>query len=155
MDAGALEKVQVAAASVVAAALVASPANAGVVLQQPELKKVELCFVNGHSCFASPLQPNASRCALCLPRSSNAVPYGGPLPGFCTIANLQLFQEDAPAPAPVKREYKPFSVGLPSAPAPKAEGEKVAEAPKPKKAEAAESSSGPDLDPRSIALPGG
>lgn len=100
---GALEKVQVAAASVVAAALVASPANAGVILQQPELKK--------------------------------------------------LFQEDAPAPAPVKREYKPFSVGLPSAPAP-AEAEKAAEAPKAKKVEAAESSSGLDLDPRSIALPG-
>lgn len=54
----------------------------------------------------------------------------------------------------MKREYKPFSVGLPSAPAP-AEAEKAAEAPKAKKVEAAESSSGLDLDPRSIALPGG
>ncbi|GLC34659.1 hypothetical protein PLESTB_001237600 [Pleodorina starrii] len=98
---GAFEQVQVAAAAVAAAALLASPANAGVVLQQPELKKV--------------------------------------------------FQDDAPAPAPVKREFKGLAPpALPSA----------VEAPKPAAAAPAEkkkevvSEQGNDLDPRSIALPG-
>lgn len=38
--AGAFEQAQVAAAAFVAAAVIAAPANAGVVLQQPVLKKV-------------------------------------------------------------------------------------------------------------------
>ncbi|KAG2431297.1 hypothetical protein HYH02_013428 [Chlamydomonas schloesseri] len=96
---GAFEQAGAAAAAFVAAAAIASPANAGVVLQQPTLKKA--------------------------------------------------FQDDAPAPAPVKREFKGLSA--PSLPAAK-EAPKVA-AEKPKKAEAVESTSG-GLDPRSVALPG-
>ncbi|KAG2430454.1 hypothetical protein HXX76_009977 [Chlamydomonas incerta] len=93
---GAFEQAQVAAAAFVAAAVIAAPASAGVVLQQPTLKKA--------------------------------------------------FQDDAPAAAPVKREFK--GMGAPSLPqAPKVEAEK------PKKAEAVESTSG-GLDPRSVALPG-
>ncbi|GIL72170.1 hypothetical protein Vretimale_461 [Volvox reticuliferus] len=99
---GAFEQVQIAAAAVAAAAFLASPANAGVVLQQPELKKV--------------------------------------------------FQDDAPAPAPVKREFKGLTApALPKvADAPKP----AAAAPAPEKKKEAVSESGSDLDPRSIALPG-
>ncbi|GFR40012.1 hypothetical protein Agub_g547 [Astrephomene gubernaculifera] len=102
-----VEQVQIAVASVAAASLLALPANAGVVLQQPELKK--------------------------------------------------LFQDDTPAPAPVKREFKGLaaqSISLPSAPkltAPKLDFEAPKKAVE-KKAEAGES--GISLDPRSIALPG-
>ncbi|KXZ44031.1 hypothetical protein GPECTOR_75g755 [Gonium pectorale] len=100
---GAFEQAQVAAAAVAAAALIASPANAGVVLQQPELKKV--------------------------------------------------FQDDAPAPAPVKREFKGLTP--PSLPSPKPAAEKAAVA-KPAAAEKVPEASeqGNDVDPRSFALPG-
>ncbi|EFJ52452.1 cytochrome b6-f complex subunit V [Volvox carteri f. nagariensis] len=98
---GAFEQVQVAAAAVAAAALLASPANAGVVLQQPELKKV--------------------------------------------------FQDDAPAPAPVKREFK--GLAPPSLPKPVEAPKPAAVAAAPEKKEEVKES-GSDLDPRSIALPG-
>jgi hypothetical protein len=65
------------------------------------------------------------------------------------ISFSQAFQDDAPAAAPVKREFK--GLGAPSLPAAK-DAPKVA-AEKPKKAEAVESTSG-GLDPRSVALPG-
>ena len=60
--AGVFDHVQVAAAAVAVAAFIASPANAGVVLQQPELKKVNNDYTRTVGLLDGPVSSGALWC---------------------------------------------------------------------------------------------